>query len=246
MEPTKLFLNSMKLVWQLVGFLMVLALFTAMGLAYSSQVLADLTHRTYVPARSPQVELVFQPMATDNIPGDVHQVISQRLNELHLAGSYNVSTQNEQLVVSLESVGRDSIPYVASILSSVGNIAFIDGGTAPPIGRQVHADYPTLFTGAEIKTVALPDPASGQIFYQLSLESVAVERLIATVAQQPGTYICMAIDARVINCSRMYHYAGTTLEILPGLSSGQDISMADLAIFLKSGPLPTPLQVITY
>jgi len=40
----------------------------------------------------------------------------------------------------------------------------------------------------------------------------------------------------------MYHQAGNTIEILPGLSSGTFLSLADLAIFLESGPLPEPLQ----
>jgi hypothetical protein len=32
---------------------------------------------------------------------------------------------------------------------------------------------------------------------------------------------------------------------LPNLGSGTAISLADLAIFLESGPLPAPLNVIT-
>jgi hypothetical protein len=41
----------------------------------------------------------------------------------------------------------------------------------------------------------------------------------------------------------MYHLTGNTLEILPGLSSDTVISLADLAIFLESGPLPVPFVV---
>jgi hypothetical protein len=49
------------------------------------------------------------------------------------------------------------------------------------------------------------------------------------------------MDGQVLNCSVMYHQAGNSIEILPGLSSGTGISLVDLAIFLESGPLPVPL-----
>ena len=62
------------------------------------------------------------------------------------------------------------------------------------------------------------------------------------VETEPGGYICMVMDGQVLNCSVMYHFAGNSIEILPGLSSGTGISLADLAIFLESGPLPVPIE----
>jgi len=43
----------------------------------------------------------------------------------------------------------------------------------------------------------------------------------------------------------MYHWSGTVVKILPDMGSGANISLADLAIFLESGPLPAPLRVVT-
>jgi hypothetical protein len=43
----------------------------------------------------------------------------------------------------------------------------------------------------------------------------------------------------------MYHWSGETLEILPNLGGDADLSLADLAIFLSSGPLPVSLEVVT-
>jgi preprotein translocase subunit SecD len=104
--------------------------------------------------------------------------------------------------------------------------------------------YPLLFSGHEIREVVPPDPETGEIFYQLSLQPEAAQRF-ADFAETNEGYICLAIDGEVINCSTMYHWSGTMIKILPDLGSGANISLADLAIFLESGPLPAPLRVIT-
>jgi hypothetical protein len=43
----------------------------------------------------------------------------------------------------------------------------------------------------------------------------------------------------------MYHLSGNTLDILPNLGGEISINLTDLAIFLKSGPLPVSLEVMT-
>jgi preprotein translocase subunit SecD len=138
-----------------------------------------------------------------------------------------------------------NIPYIAVVISSVGEIKFIDGGqNSPPVGQADAPSqiYQTLFTGQEIESAEPPDSTAGQIFYRLTLQPAASERLATFIQTQPQRYICMVVDGQVLNCSVMYHQAGNTIEILPGLSSGTFLSLADLAIFLESGPLPEPLQ----
>jgi preprotein translocase subunit SecD len=181
------------------------------------------------------------------------QVVARRLGKLRLAGSYNVVIQDDQLVARLPD--SENMPYIASVVSSVGEIEFINGGDiSPPVGRRVKTAaqanperniYQTLFTGQEVETAMLPDPAAGQIFYQLTLKPATVERLSSFVKTQAGYYVCMVMDEQVINCSMMHHWSGNTVEILPSLSSGVAISLADLAVFLDSGPLPMPLKVVT-
>jgi preprotein translocase subunit SecD len=113
--------------------------------------------------------------------------------------------------------------------------------TSPQADPQENV-YRTLFVGQEIEAAKLPDSTTGQIFYQLTLQPAAAKRLTTFVETEPDGYICMVMDGQVLNCSVMYHQSGNTIEILPGLSSGTGISLADLAIFLKSGPLPMPLE----
>lgn len=246
---------------QLIIFTTVLCLIGILSLAYSARALADLTTLYQNSAGPLGVELILSPdttltsasVASEEILLEAQQVVSQRMGNLRLAGSYSVAVEDERLVIRLPD--NENMPYIASIISSVGEIEFINGGpTSPPIGRRVETAaqanpelnvYQTLFTGQEVKSALLPDPAGGQIFYQLVLEPTTVKRFARFVETQPGYYMCMVMDQQVINCSKMYHWSGNTVDILPGLSSGVDISLADLSIFLESGPLPMPLKVIT-
>lgn len=246
---------------QLIIFTTVLCLIGVFSLAYSARALADLTNLYQNSAGPLGVELILSPDTTvTTAPAasaetliEAQQVVSQRMGNLRLAGSYSVAVEDERLVVRLPD--NENMPYIASIISSVGEIEFINGGsTSPPIGRRVETAaqanpeldvYQTLFTGQEVESALLPDPAGGQIFYQLVLEPTSVERFARFVELQPGYYMCMVMDQQVINCSKMYHWSGNTVDILPGLSSGVAISLADLSIFLDSGPLPMPLKVIT-
>jgi hypothetical protein len=54
----------------------------------------------------------------------------------------------------------------------------------------------------------------------------------------------MVMDEQVLNCSTMYHQNGSTLEILPELTSSTALNMTDLTVFLYSGPLSTRLKVV--
>ncbi|HEX9926694.1 MAG TPA: hypothetical protein VGD99_28870 [Anaerolineae bacterium] len=247
---------------QLIIFTTVLCLIGILSLAYSARALADLTTLYQNSAGPLGVELILSPdttltsasVASEEILLEAQQIVSQRMGNLRLAGSYSVAVEDERLVIRLPD--NENMPYIASIISSVGEIEFINGGpTSPPIGRRVETAakanpelnvYQTLFTGQDVESALPPNSASGQIFYQLVLEPTTVKRFARFVETQPGYYMCMVMDQQVINCSKMYHWsAADTVDILPGLSSGADISLADLSIFLDSGPLPMPLKVIT-
>ena len=242
---------------QLVVFLIAVLLFGLFSLVYSAQVIADLKMFYQDPRQALNTELVLRPQDDGVLTPTVNQIelatvqqaVEQRLENLYLAGTYKVVTQGEELIVKLPH--SENIPYVASVISSVGEIEFIDGGTeSPPIGRSIqtvtHANsqpdvYQTLFSGQDIEAAESPNSATGQIFYRLTLQPAAVDRLAAFIETQPNGYICMAVDGQVLNCSLMYHWSDNTIEILPGLSSGEILSLADLAIFLDSGPLSIPL-----
>jgi preprotein translocase subunit SecD len=237
-----------------------LLLISIFSLTYGVQALADLKGLYQNSPDALKAELILSPrpmtssvMLDDTTLLAAQEVVDQRLENLHLAGTYTVTPQGEQLLVKLPQ--SENMPYITSVLSSIGEIEFINGGSeSPPIGRTVKTAtqapakpdqniYQTLFTAQDIESVTPPDSATGQIFYQLTLRPAAVERLGGFIEKPGSDYICMVMDEQVLNCSMMYHWLGNTVEILPGLSSGTVISLADLGIFLNSGPLPILLQV---
>lgn len=240
---------------QIVVIVAVLFLMGMVSLAFGSRALADLS--VFDPAQQVfETRLVLAPDTI--IPGNqeveliaARPVIAKRLDKLALDGSYNLVIRNGQLVVTLPQ-GRN-VPYIASVITSVGEITFINGGQdTPPVGETItpglpsedHETFSILFTSGEVQTIAPPDPGNGQIFFQLTLEPAAAARLADFIATHPGANICMVLDAQVINCSTMYQQSETSLEILPELSSEGPINMDDLEVFLYSGPLSTRLKVV--
>ncbi len=64
------------------------------------------------------------------------------------------------------------------------------------------------------------------------------------MAANHNNYLCLVIDGKVTNCSKMYHLSGATLDILPELADNTGLNLADLAVFLASGPLPVPVELV--
>lgn len=238
-----------------IAILAVLLLLGLVSLFFGSRALADLS--VFDPAENVfETKLILAPDTV--FPSDqeveliaARPVIAKRLDKLEVGGSYNVVIRNGQIEVTLPQ--GQNIPYIASVITSIGEIAFINAGKAsPPVGEKVNLGigsgdqpgYSILFTSREVKEIAPPDSASGQIFYRLTLEPAAAGRMDDFVAKNSGAYICMVLDEQVISCSAMYHQTGQNLEILPELSNRQAMNMDDLAIFLYSGPLSTRLKVV--
>lgn len=244
---------------QFIIFLLSLFAITIFTLGSHPRVLADwvLLSPTVVDQSSVKIRLTpDQSAALTDVtleawPVQVQEVIKLRLSELNLK-NYEVKVEAEGVEVIFPKY--ENIAYIINIIGRVGEVEFIDGGqTTPPLGEQVEIGaellpgkniYPLLFSGQEIIDVAPPDSNTGEIFYQLTLQPEAAERF-AEFAETGKSYICLAIDQEVVNCSVMYHRSGNVINILPNLGSGRNISLADLAIFLESGPLPAPLNVVT-
>jgi hypothetical protein len=238
----------------LTGLIVVQILVIGIGMMTGVQALADLKQSYIVSSTQFQTGLILQPVAAYNtvLEADLlktQAVIDQRLDSLSLTGDYEVLTRGGQLQVNLPRL--ENMQYVVSVLSSVGDIEFISAGNDAPVGQQFPAPatrntYQTLFTGADIASAELPNASTGQIFYRLTVMPTAAARLTSFIQTQPEGYICMVMDRQVLNCSQMYHWNGQSLEILPDLSSGDVLSLADLSIFINSGPLPTPVGVMNY
>ena len=229
-------------------------LITVLSFIFSSQALADLT--TIYPAVGPAVgtELILSPEQNPALSEttlqlqllDAEQVIARRLAKLDLPEPYTVTQQDGQLIVTLpEQVNR---PYVNSFLAHIGDVQFLAGGTtAPPIGRHLNledkAAYESLFSGQDIEQILAPDAVSGQIFYEIVLKPEAAAQFKDLTGGGAGNHICIAMDHEVISCSAMYAWEDGSLEIMPNLSSNSVVTLADLAIFVDSGPLPLPLTL---
>lgn len=237
-----------------IAILAILLLLGLVSLFYGSRALADLS--TFDPAESVlETKLI---LAADTIiPTNqeveliaARPVIAKRLDKLEIGGPYQVVIRNGQIEVMLPQ--GQNIPYIASVITSIGEIVFINAGKeSPPVGEKVYLGvgsgdqpgYPILFTSREVKEIAPPDTTSGQIFYRLTLEPAAANRMDNFTAANPGAFVCMVLDEQVISCSAMYHQTGQDLEILPELSN-EAMNMDDLAVFLYSGPLSTRLKVV--
>jgi preprotein translocase subunit SecD len=240
--------------WRASIFTVVLLLIGLLSLVYSTRALADLIfYPVAIEGFQTQVVLHPKPAAGVISAADLSEaraVVARRLDQLQMPGSYRLIAENGQLSLTLPAT--EQTPYVIDLVSHVGQIEFIDGGTnSPPLGRwvQTHAQpavpdaYRVLFTAQDIEAVTPPDTEAGHIFYRLSLTASGQQRVADFVAGGQGNYVCMVIDQQVINCSSMYHLSENTLDILPSLGSGNMISLNDLAVFVESGPLPVPLAV---
>ena len=122
-----------------VAILAVLLLMGAVSLVYGSRALADLS--AFDPAANIlETKLILSPDTI--IPGnqeieliEARPIIARRLDKLGLDGPYRLVIRNDQLEVTLPQ--GQNIPYIASVITSVGEIVFINGGKeSPPWGKQ--------------------------------------------------------------------------------------------------------------
>ena len=225
---------------------------------YSSRALADLT--TYYPksGKAFESELILTPHSTVELTApelelkllDTQTIIQQRLVHLGLEPQ-QVTVQHNQIGIDLPD--SENAAYVNTMLTHVGYVEFINGGSVtPPTGQRVETGtqtnedkhiYQTLFNGQDVVKITPPDLATGQIFYELTLQPAAADRVDAFFTVNSSDYVCIAVDKEVIGCSKMYHWSDNMLEILPNLSGGSLLSLADLALFVESGPLPIALTI---
>jgi preprotein translocase subunit SecD len=243
-------------------FLIVSVLIAVLGLTYGARTITDLTllYPTTVDIPGTRIILSLDESAdapeilpkeyTLQVQG-AHQVLSKRLEEMYPHQNYQITIHNNRLEVVLPT--NENTPYTIHVITQVGEIEFVDGGNKlPRAGQLVEKEdgipentYQTLFTGREITTIVPPNSDTGEIFYQFQLQPTAAQRVADFIRSSNKAYACLVIDKQIVNCSTMYHLSGNTLDILPNLGGETGMNLADLAIFLKSGPLPASLEVIT-
>ncbi len=239
---------------QFAVFLIVSITLAVWGVSYASNVVADFSILYPTTIDTAKTKFVLQPRNFTLHPPqavylNIKDKLSKRLEQFDPAGNYGVTVHNEHVEVLLPS-SQQNMPYLINVIPRVGHVAFIDGGNErPPLGNFVETGpnsgaYPILFTGQDIAAIVPPATDTGEIFYQFKLTPAATERVNNFIHNNTDAYTCLVIDKQVINCSKMYHLADNTLDILPKLESNVGLQLADLALFLKSGPLPFPLEVV--
>jgi preprotein translocase subunit SecD len=198
-----------------------------------------------VPASSSTAltaQLILKPAVDteETVLSKAAHVIKERLTQTNLDGTFVVSVVSGHIQVDL-SEGKDA-PYIKNLITKVGQIEFVDGGNdSPPLNEITESgNYAALFASDDVTQFELP--ADGDIFYQLTLNP---ESHPTTFSQEkPNNYICMAMDGKIANCSSMYYWTSNRLQILPNLSGGSGLTMNTLMIFINSGPLPIPLEIV--
>ena len=237
-----------------------LLLLGILSFTFSTQAFAAWTTLYPTPKEVEGSELILNPPSSlveaDDLSLNLQlvaaeDVVERRLAHLEISQPYQVLVHEDKLIVSLPE--RANTPYVNSVIAHVGKIEFVDGGMdSLRVGEKIKTGakpnsaqglYQTLFTGQDVAEIVSPDAAAGQLFHQLTLEAEAAQRVSAFMDSHAGNHVCIVLDQEVVSCSTMYHWLENTLEILPNLNSNSVVSLADLAIFLDSGPLPVPLQI---
>ena len=150
-----------------LAILVVLCLLGAISLIYGSRALADLS--VFDPADNVfEVKVILAPDTI--IPGNqeveliaARPVIARRLDKLELNGPYNLVIRNGYLEVTLPP--GQNIPYIASVLTSVGEITFIGSKKSPLPGEVVNPEAQLgdrsrgaiLFTSREVTEITPPE-----------------------------------------------------------------------------------------
>ena len=251
-------------------FLIVSVIIAVLGLTYGLRVITDLTllYPTSIDMSGPKI--ILNPNTSTDSPAispekytlyvqNAQRVVAKRLEEMYPHQNYQITIHNSRLEVVLPR--DENTPYTINVITRVGEVEFIDGGNSLPLaGQFIKTDmgagpkktYQTLFTGREITAIVPPDSAAGEIFYQFRLKPAAAQRVADFISTRDKAYACLVIDKQIVNCSTMYALSGNTLDILPnfgptagsGFEGETGLTPADLAIFLKSGPLPVSLEVL--
>lgn len=237
---------------QIAIFTVAWLLIALLGLLYLPRMVANVA--AYLPDEVDVLGTTFtlQPIGQPLSPAELQQaqrVVENRLEQLNLTGKYKIVARPEEDQLQVTLPDNNETPRIISVITHVGEVAFVDGGLeSPPLGEQLvlSADpseqlpqVEPLFTGNDISTVIGPNTDAGDLFYQIQLKPAAAGRFNVSA----GGYVCLALDSVVTNCSKMYHWSNGTLEILPDLGEA-GLSLSDVGIFLESGPLPAPFEVV--
>jgi hypothetical protein len=162
-----------------------------------------------------------------------------------------VTVKGNRLAISLPSDTEPSI--VVAEVSRVGRVELVDGGTEfLPLNRMVETGpraipgqnvYEAVLTSADFEVAEAKLKDGGRPAIDFVLSPAGDARLSAHTAELRGYYLCLVVDNRVVNCPILR----TPLTDRRGtIELNGDATFDDartLAMLIRSGPLPVPLQL---
>jgi len=162
-----------------------------------------------------------------------------------------VSVKGNRLAISLPSDAEPSI--IVAEASRVGRVELVDGGTEfLPLNRMVKTGpraipdqdvYELVLTSADFEVAEATLKDAGRPAIDFALSPAGDARLSAHTSELRGYYLCMVVDNRVVNCPILR----TPLTDRRGtIELTGDATLDDartLAMLIRSGPLPVPLNL---
>jgi protein-export membrane protein SecD/preprotein translocase SecF subunit len=157
-----------------------------------------------------------------------------------------VSTIKETGLLEFVDAGGGPIPDGTLISTSLGGPLTVEDGESATEEANIVSDtvYETIITGgdlAEVSNAGL-NPNSRQVEINFSLTSDGGQKFGEYTGQNVGNYLCIVVDKMVLSCPVVNARIDTNGTISLG-QSGLDEGQG-LAIQLRYGALPVPLQVV--
>jgi preprotein translocase subunit SecD len=179
-------------------------------------------------------------------------VLRFRLQLLSVPGaSWSVSSSGDARLVVLGQAGG-AAEQVLAAASQVGHVEVVDGGTEfLTVGSRVKTGpqplpdqgvYEAVLDADQFMAAEAGMGASGRPVIKFSLTPAGDAHLARHTGQQPGYYLCLVVDQRVVNCPILYTPLVNRQGVIE-LTGDASLDQAhQLAVWLRSGPLPVALR----
>jgi preprotein translocase subunit SecD len=184
------------------------------------------------------------------LPDDAQLSLAVEGDQLAAFAKHPASLQSSEL-----ETRNSPAPAVGQVkLLSIGHVELVDGGTefltmesVVKTGPQPIPDrgvYQTVLTSADFEAAEARLGDKGHPVIDFRLTPAGDARLAAHTSDLRGYYLCLVVDARVINCPVLrtpLRDRRGAMELRNGAGLGEARA---LAAVLRSGPLPVAFQPV--
>jgi preprotein translocase subunit SecD len=180
------------------------------------------------------------------------RLLQLRLEQLSVPGaSWTVSPSGDaRLVVQGQAGGATE--QVLAAATQVGHVEVVDGGTEfLTVGSRVKTGpeplpdqgvYEVVLDAGQFLAADAGVGTSGRPVITFSLTPAGDAHLARHTGQQPGYYLCVVVDQQVANCPILVTPLVNRQGVME-LTGDASLEQAhELAVWLRSGPLPVALK----